>query len=64
MEIKVKDENLSVIFNKKTFYFCCDHCKIQFLQNPGKYAGNLSPDESGQALWEKKENDDENKHQH
>lgn len=47
MEIKEKNEKLSVVFSKMTYYFCCNHCKIQFLQNPEKYA--------------KKENDAENK---
>lgn len=31
------DKNLSVEYEGKTYYFCCDGCKTAFEKNPAKY---------------------------
>ncbi len=29
----------STMYNGKSFYFCCDGCKVKFEKEPAKYAG-------------------------
>jgi YHS domain-containing protein len=36
----VPEENaLKQEYKGKTYYFCCDHCKVKFTKEPDKYAG-------------------------
>ncbi|WP_084779411.1 MULTISPECIES: YHS domain-containing protein [Acidiplasma] len=31
------DKKIEAEYNGKSYYFCCEHCKNEFLKNPVKY---------------------------
>ncbi len=37
-------------YEERTFYFCCEDCRDQFMQYPGVYAGHHDEVEVG-SLW-------------
>lgn len=38
MQVRRDPSAPHLVFNGKTYYFCSDHCREQFLKNPGGYA--------------------------
>jgi len=31
------DKKIETEYNGKSYYFCCEHCREEFLKNPVKY---------------------------
>jgi YHS domain-containing protein len=37
-----EDEAVTANYKGKTYYFCCDECKEEFLEAPEEYIGELA----------------------
>jgi YHS domain-containing protein len=49
MSVKVEGAKYSAAYEGKTYYFCSEGCKTEFLKNPAKYAGGKAPEAEGES---------------
>ena len=40
MKVKKKEASATLEHGGKTYYFCSDSCKKEFIKNPAKYVGS------------------------
>ena len=43
IEVVVNKDTSRALYNGRTYYFCSEDCRREFLKNPQKYAGLASP---------------------